>query len=240
MADSIKIEKKNTLMIAHRGLSGIERENTASAFVAAGNRSYYGIETDVHKTADGTYILIHDDTTTRVTGVEMTVEQSNFEDLRALRMKDLDGTARGDLMLPTPEEYFGICKKYGKIAVFELKNRFEKEEIREITGIVRDLGYLEKTIFISFSYANMKDLRSLLPEGRAQYLYYGEINEELVARLKDQSLGLDVRHDRLNEETVALLKKNSIDINCWTVNDPVRGEELVRLGVDYITTNILE
>jgi hypothetical protein len=54
-ANTIKFEKRNTLVVAHRGLSGIERENTNSAFVAAGNRSYYGIETDIHKTADGRF-----------------------------------------------------------------------------------------------------------------------------------------------------------------------------------------
>ena len=35
--------KGKTLMVAHRGLSGIERENTLPAFVAAANRSYFGI-----------------------------------------------------------------------------------------------------------------------------------------------------------------------------------------------------
>ena len=43
--DTIKIEKKNTLMVAHRGVSGLEKENTLAAFIAAGNRSYYGVET---------------------------------------------------------------------------------------------------------------------------------------------------------------------------------------------------
>ena len=42
--DTTKIEKKETLVIAHRGLSGIEPENTNAAFVAAGNRSYFGID----------------------------------------------------------------------------------------------------------------------------------------------------------------------------------------------------
>lgn len=31
-------------IIAHRGVSGLERENTCAAFIAAGNRSYYGME----------------------------------------------------------------------------------------------------------------------------------------------------------------------------------------------------
>lgn len=50
--DSIKLDTRTAKMIAHRGLSGIEKENTNAAFIAAGNRSYFGIETDVHKTVD--------------------------------------------------------------------------------------------------------------------------------------------------------------------------------------------
>lgn len=172
--------------------------------------------------------------------MELSVEGSDFNTLRALRLTDRDGMKRADLCLPTPEEYFSICKKYEKKAIFELKNRFEKEHIAEIIAQIREMGYLENTIFISFFYSNMKDLRSLLPTQPAQYLYYGEINEELIAKLKDQDLDLDVRHDRLNEETVALLQKNNIAINCWTVDDPARAKELIEFGVDYITGNILE
>ena len=76
--DTMKIIKGKTKLIAHRGLSGIETENTAAAFVAAGNRDYYGIETDVHKTADGKYIIIHDDNTGRVANENLSVEKSDF------------------------------------------------------------------------------------------------------------------------------------------------------------------
>ena len=64
--DTIKVQSGKTLMIAHRGLSGIELENTNTAFIAAGNRSHYGIETDVHKTSDGKFVVFHDDTTGRL------------------------------------------------------------------------------------------------------------------------------------------------------------------------------
>ena len=64
--NTIKISKGSTKMIAHRGLSGLETENSIQAFIAAGNRSYYGVETDVHVTKDGKFVVIHDDATGRV------------------------------------------------------------------------------------------------------------------------------------------------------------------------------
>ena len=39
------IDKKGCRLVAHRGVSGLEKENTCAAFVAAGVKSYFGIET---------------------------------------------------------------------------------------------------------------------------------------------------------------------------------------------------
>lgn len=53
--DATKVSSGKTRMIAYRGVSGLKCENTNAAFVAAENRSYFGIETDVHVTADGKF-----------------------------------------------------------------------------------------------------------------------------------------------------------------------------------------
>ena len=98
-------------MIAHRGVSGLELENTCAAFVAAGNRSYFGIETDVHVTADGKFIIIHDSNTQRVATEAMVAEESTFEVLRGIRLKEADGTLRCDLRLPSLEEYWQQVNK---------------------------------------------------------------------------------------------------------------------------------
>ena len=108
--DTIHIDSKNVQMVAHRGVSGLETENTASAFVAAGNRSYYGIETDVHRTADGQFVVFHDDNTQRVAGDAMVVEETTYETLRSLRLMDTDGQrGRNDLRIPSLREYVRIC-----------------------------------------------------------------------------------------------------------------------------------
>ena len=77
----------NVKMVAHRGLSGLETENTNAAFVAAGNReSYFGIETDIHRTLDGKYIIFHDDNTKRMAKDSMIVEETTFDTLRSLHL----------------------------------------------------------------------------------------------------------------------------------------------------------
>ena len=101
MIQTIGINNKDIHMIAHRGVSGLERENTCAAFVAAGNRSYFGIETDIHRTADGQFVVFHDGNALRLTDIDWNVEEHTMEELRTLQMKDRDGNVRGDLIMPT-------------------------------------------------------------------------------------------------------------------------------------------
>jgi len=239
MKDTIKIHSGSVRMIAHRGLSGIERENTCAAFVAAGNRSYYGIETDVHRTADGKYIIIHDDDTKRVAGTELSVEETDFDTLRALRMKDLSGFERADLIFPSLEEYIMVCRYYGKVSVLELKNHFEPQHIQEIIDIVRSCGWLDETIFISFDLENMIALRAMLPGQKAQYLTC-EFTDDLPGILKEHKLDLDIHHRAVTKENVALLHSMGIEVNVWTVDTVEDAQRVIACGVNYLTSNILE
>ena len=122
--DTIKINKGSTKLIAHRGLSGLETENSIPAFVAAGNRSYYGVETDTHVTSDGRFVVLHDDSTGRVAWDDIPVESSRYRLVRKIRLKDLHPVTettgcghiheRQDMIVPSLAEYISICKKYEK------------------------------------------------------------------------------------------------------------------------------
>ena len=238
--NTIKIDKKQVKMIAHRGVSGLERENTNLAFVAAGNRSYFGVETDVHVTSDGHFIVIHDNTTKRVAGEDYPVEETDFATLRSLRLFDLDGRKeREDLRLPTLEEYIRICKKYEKVCVLELKRHIEEEDIGRIVERIREEDYLDQVIFISFHFENLVALRKFAPNQPAQFLF-SEFTDEIIADVKKHGFDVDVAYHALTEEKIRQLHEAGILVNCWTVNDPEEAEKLVSWGVDFITTNILE
>ena len=228
-------------MIAHRGLSYIECENSMPAFVAAGNRSYYGIETDVHVTADGKFVIIHDDSTGRVAaGRDLSVEGNSFDLLRSVALADKNGlTGRTDLRIPSLEEYITVCARYEKIPVLELKNHMAEGHIAALVEVIHRKGYLEKTVFISFDLANLVELRRRLPEQKLMYLT-GAFNDRIFAALKDYHLDFDVHYSILTPEIVAILHENGIEVNAWTCDDVTVAEKLVEMGVDYITSNMLE
>lgn len=238
--NTVKVEHKNTLMVAHRGVSGLELENTNSAFIAAGNRSYFGIETDVRRTSDGKYILLHDNDTERVGIDKLFPEQTTFETLRALNLRDKNGKrGRADLHLCSLEEYIETCKKYEKKCILELKGGYTAEWLAEMIGIIRSIGWLENVIFISFSLENLIKVRALLPEQKIQYLT-GEFNENIFNALKTNKLDLDIWMNGLHEEDVKTLHDAGIEVNVWTVDKKEDADRLIEWGVDYITSNILE
>lgn len=249
--NTIKINKGSTRMIAHRGLSGLETENSIQAFIAAGNRSYYGVETDVHVTKDGKFVVIHDDNTGRVAYDDVRVEASTYELVRKIRLKSLcpaggkdeegawEAGDRQDLVIPNLAEYIRTCKKYEKRCILELKNEFRPEDVERLAEEIRGMDYLEEVTFISFSLNNMVCLRKLLP---AQELYYlaGAYDEKVHDALKKHGLHLDIYYRALTKEIVEKLHDDGILINCWTCDNKEEGERLAEWGVDYITSNILE
>lgn len=239
--DTIKIDNKQVKMVAHRGLSGLEKENTCSAFVAACNRAtYFGVETDVHRTADGQYIIFHDDNTARVGIDHMVIEETTFDTLRKLQLTDIDGKrGRIDLTMPTLMEYIEICKKYGKHCVLELKNQFKASDVYKIVGLIEKAGYLDHVIFISFALKNLIYLRRHYPNQPAQYLVK-EWDDKLLETLGEYNLGIDIYYKSATAENVQKVHDLGKEYNVWTVNEAVDGDALVEMGVDYITTNILE
>lgn len=242
--DTVKIDAKQVKMVAHRGCSALERENTYPAFVAAGNRSYYGVETDVHVGADGEFIIIHDETTQRVSmGAScINVEESDYETIRQVVLPDLDGsTHRQDIRIPRLIDYVKICKKYEKVCVLELKNAFIQEDIERMVEEIRALDYLEHMIFISFDLNNCCVLRKLLPDSTIQWLLGNvEITQEHLQIMREHRLDVDICFPALNEQVVQTFHDNGIAVNCWTCDDPQTAAKLVEMGVDFITSNVLE
>lgn len=253
--DTIKIQKTAVKMIAHRGVSLLEPENTAAAFVAAGNRSYFGIETDVHVTKDGHFVVVHDDNLKRVAGIDRVVENSTWKELAPVQIfdnlyvKNLEelrekgvhdpSSARRDLRLPLLADYIGICRRYGKTAVLELKNPMAKEAVDGIVQAVQGQGWLERTIFISFFWDNLLRIKQQIPGQKVQFLTE-RCDGTLMERLEAFGMDLDIEYRGLTQELVNRLHDKKIEVNCWTCDDPAEGEKLSAWGVDYITSNILE
>lgn len=118
---------------AHRGLFSRENkvpENSLLAFEKAIEKGF-GFELDVHLTADGKLVVIHDSSLKRTAGIDIDVSKSTYEEISAYR---LEGT---DEKVPLFDEVLSL--NGGKVPmIVELKaDNNTKELVAEVVKALR-------------------------------------------------------------------------------------------------------
>ena len=98
-------------------------------------------------------------------------------------------------------------------------------------------------IFIGANIENLIEIRRLLPEQKIQCLvsiHYNIYGQDMLDILNKYSFDLDIYYKLLTKEMIDEVHANGHIVNCWTVDEKEEAEKLVEMGVDQITTNILE
>ena len=253
--DTIKIDKKNVKMVAHAGLFGMETANTNAGFIAAGNRSYWGVECDVRVAKDG-LVVIHNDSTEGFAPETIIMSESTVEQIQQVvlyerpffhTMEDYGLTPgikapRSDLRIPTLQEYIRICKAYDKVCVTELKHAMTPETIAQVVECFREQDYLDKVVFISFFWENLTEIRKHLPKCPVQFLTDENhvFTDEFLDKVAACGFDLDIHIFTTTKELVDRIHAHGIKLNVWTCDWVDKAQNLVEWGVDYITSNIIE
>ena len=240
--DTIKFDRKNSLLVAHAG-HGFEMENTIPGFITAANRNYYAIETDLHITKDKKFVILHDRNMKRISGVDMVVKESTLAELQAIPLYDKEeGKFRSDLRVPELSEYINICKRFDKKIVLELKAKFEEEDAKRLIELFEECEYLSETIFISFWWDNLVNIRKFLPAQEVQFLTGEnfEFTEEFIEKIAKNKFDVDIHMWTASKENIEKFHSKGIKVNVWTVDDKEDGERIASYGADFITSNWLE
>lgn len=219
----------NTKFIAHRGLPSKVLENTLEGFKKAAKLPFFGIETDIHLTLDQVAIIHHDDNLIRLANIDLNINETSYEVISALKLKDT-------YKIPLLDAYIDICKTYHKEAIIELKPKFSLDQIKFIIEKIEAHDYLDHVIFISFHRENLVQLKSILKICNIQILT-DTFDEDIFNFLIKHRFDLSIHHSQVTKDLINLLHKNDIKISTWTVNDKVLMESLAKLGIDYITTD---
>jgi len=224
--------EKMTKLIAHRGSSHEEKQNTNAAFRRASESDVYGVETDVRITKDGVFVAFHDKSMARLSGRYRIIEETDFEEVQKIKIFDRQRRHT----VPTFLEYIQNCKLSEKTAVVEIKSDLTQEQTEKLIEIIVAEDYLSKTMFVSFNLRILKIIRALLPNQPIQLLSIKYKQEDMDV-LQENKFGIDIYHRQLTEERIKEYHSHGIEVNCWTVNRPRRAKALQQWGIDYITTD---
>ncbi len=228
--------------IAHRGASDVAPANTLAAFEKAVELGADGIEFDVHLSADGVPVVIHDfsvDGTTDGSGrvAEMTIAQLERLDAGSC----FDSAFAGE-RIPTLEAVLEAMG--GRLLLnIELKSTSLRDNGLEQTVIaqVERHGLGASVLFSSFNPFSLRRAKRIAPHIPVGLLYAPGLPLPLRRAWLAPLFPHEARHPEhtmVDAHYMAWARRRNYRVNTWTVDDPAEMHRLIGLGVDGIITNV--
>ena len=227
-------------MIGHRGYSAIAPENTLPAFKLAGEHGFWGVECDITPTADGVWVLMHDNDVDRMTDGTGIVTDLTYDEIRALRVDSGNGIEQyPDLRVPTLVEYLDVCKEYALHPVIEIKSNAKVTDMDDLAAVLS--ARPEKDLFtvITFERTLAARMKELMPETPVFLLVDRKMEEECIDFCLEHHLdGIDFAF-QVESALVRKIQEAGLATIVWTVDSPAQAKRHYDLGVRAFTTNKL-
>ncbi len=236
------------MIVAHRGASAEAPENSLSSFNLAWEQEADAIEGDFYLTSDNHIVCIHDDTTERVSGVNLNVTDSTLGQLQHLDVGSWKDAQFQNERIPTLEEVLATIP-FGKNFFLEIK--CGPEILSHLKPLLLNSRIPSAQLkIISFNEEVIRVSKQTLPEFEAIWVvgfkkdkkrgqWLPTIDEILETAKQINADGLDLKAELevIDAEFVARSRDAGFSLHAWTVDDPVLAKKLRRLGFDSITTN---
>lgn len=215
-----------TYVIAHRGASQAEPENTVDAYRRAVTDGADGIELDVRRTLDGHLVCHHD------------------ARLRDGRLIAETPSAELPASIPAFTAALDACRGVWvnvEIKNDELEPDFDPDD-RVARGVLDVLGDRDEVadnwLLSCFRAATVDRCRALAPRFPTAVLTY-RVDAEMVAMVAGGGhVAVHPWAPMVDADTIERCHAAGLRVNAWTCNDPDRFVELAAWGIDGICTDV--
>ncbi len=214
----------NRRVVAHRGLTVDEVENTLGALRAAVDLGVSAVEFDVHATADGVWVVHHDADLMRIHDQPHQIADHSLESLSAVAP---------------------ILTLEMALQVFHSGCR-PMIEVKETT--TRSFETLAETLRAAPGLSPLVIVRRGMPEAarvllpdEVQIYLFSESVAEAETSCSQPISGFDLRHDDISHqeipEVVERFAAKQRELAVWTVNDPDTARVWLEAGVRWVITD---
>ena len=222
-------------VIAHRGDSENAPENTMAAIALAVENQADMIEIDVRQTADGEFILMHDESLYRTTGVKKKVGEVDYAYICTLDAGSHFSEEYAGEHIPTLEEVLQYGKENDIFFNIELKTaNTDTDYAQRICDIIVAYEYEDNCIVSSMDNEVLKQVK--------------EVNEDIQTFIilslvvgKMENLehidGYSIKYTYVTASVVKEIHKQGKTVYAWTVNSEDKIKKLLLTDVDSIITD---
>ncbi|MGO4905695.1 glycerophosphodiester phosphodiesterase [Flavobacterium sp. W20_MBD1_R3] len=219
------------LKIGHRGAKGYEPENTLVSFQKAIDLQVDGIELDVHLSADGEIIVIHDETIDRTTNGKGFVKALSLHKLKAFRIE-------GKYQIPTLHEVFDLVNQDCLINI-ELKS-FEATDkvVSLIEKYVTKKGWkYDRFLVSSFDWNALQQVAFLNDKIPIGVLTETDLDLALAFAKFIQAKSIHPHFKLLTKENTGKIQEKGLQVFTWTVNEAEDIQKIKTFNVNGIITD---
>lgn len=210
--------------IGHRGLMGVEPENTLRSFVRAERAGMDAIELDLHLSKDGALVVMHDAEVDRTTDGTGRIADKTLAELREL------DAGQGE-RVPLFEE---VLDAVGSPVQAEIK---DVAAARALAEVITRRGLAGRVEVSSFHDEAVAEIASLLPNVPTVLIAsrWGPDVVERARAVGAATLALNIR--RLTLEVVEQAREAGLRVIAWVVNTPEQLALVRAFGLDGATTD---
>lgn len=209
--DDLFPKEYTTEVIAHRGGGDLSTENTVESIRAAIEAGATASEIDVQRTADGHYVIFHDNTLKRLCNDPRTIQELTLEEIKKLRITAPDGH---QVRIATLEEILNTAKDEINLYI-ELKGKSAGMQMaNDVYQMLVERNMVDQVRIISLNANLITQVEKTYPDVETEYLCYiayGQLESmEVDAIGLEEELATTKRIDNLHDAG----KK----VDVWTAN----------------------
>lgn len=211
---------------AHRGYSGAFPENTLAAFAAALTLGVDGIELDVHCTADGIPVVIHDRDVARTTNGSGNVDEWPLETIVTLN-------AGSGERVPTLAAVLELVSSRAHLDIEVKGTGIERAVLAVLAAFPA-----ARWAISSFNWDTLRRCRRLDAKVELWPLAseWSPALLDVAAELASPTIALC--HDAYTQQRAGLLQETGLDAMIWTVNDGAEARRVRDLGAVAICSDV--
>lgn len=230
------------IFIGHRG-SYMGVMNTVEAYNnGVDHYGYQGLECDVRVTADGYYVISHDETTNSVGG-NLTVANATLAELQAETYTQTRGGVTYTGHICTVAEYLDICAEKNVIPVVELKwttgiNNNDMSKFPGLAALIEEKGLTDKAIILTSMRNSLEYVRTNFPALKCQFLCNSNWSTHFDW-IVQWNLMPSIEAGCLDKYTVKRFHDKGLEVAVWTVNSLANYNLYGEMGVAMITCDYL-
>lgn len=219
---------------AHRGSSLMAPENTMAAFTQAVYDMADYVELDVHLTADGVVVVMHDSSLKRTTGFNQNIWQTSYDKIQQLDAGSWFSEEYAGEKVPTLEQVIDEVGQSVKLNIEIKYNKREQGLAKAVVDIIKRKGIEDRCIVTSSDYSMLTEVKKLDSEISTGYVLSAAYGAFYSISYVDV---ISINYTFVNKALVDAIHKSGKEIYVWTVNSPSIVKSLANMGVDNIITD---